>query len=159
MFVASVRTLSGYSERHHIVPRCLGGDDAHSNIVHLTPEEHYVAHLLLVKMTNSDYRLLWAAVLMTGGNDNQGKRYNNKIHGWLRREFREMVRVSQTGRKHSESARKKMSTTRRGLKRGPRTAEFKAHMSVVMSGRKRSPEHCLALSIAKTGIKRPPRSE
>ena len=33
-----------YFERHHVTPRCLGGDDSDSNLVLLTPEEHYVCH-------------------------------------------------------------------------------------------------------------------
>jgi hypothetical protein len=36
------RTLSEYTERHHIVPRCMGGTDDAQNIVRLTAEEHYV---------------------------------------------------------------------------------------------------------------------
>jgi hypothetical protein len=37
-------------ERHHVIPKCMGGDNSPANIVALTPEEHYVAHQLLVKM-------------------------------------------------------------------------------------------------------------
>ena len=44
------RILEGYSEKHHIVPRCLGGTDEVTNLVSLTPEEHYLCHLLLVKI-------------------------------------------------------------------------------------------------------------
>jgi hypothetical protein len=50
-------------EKHHIVPKCLGGTDDESNIVCLTMREHYVAHLLLTKMgtdENSRIRLHWA---------------------------------------------------------------------------------------------------
>ena len=44
------RILEGYSEKHHIVPRCLGGTDEATNLVSLTPEEHYLCHLILVKI-------------------------------------------------------------------------------------------------------------
>lgn len=44
------RILDGYKERHRVKPRCLGGDDVQENLVYLTPEEHYVAHQLLVKI-------------------------------------------------------------------------------------------------------------
>ena len=37
-----------YTERHHIIPRCLGGCDADWNVVDLLPEEHYQCHKLLV---------------------------------------------------------------------------------------------------------------
>jgi hypothetical protein len=41
------RAPGGYSERHHIKPRCMGGDDSPANLIRLSPEDHYFAHLLL----------------------------------------------------------------------------------------------------------------
>lgn len=76
------RVTNGYVERHHILPRCLGGTDDKSNIVELTPEEHYVAHQLLVKIHPNHYGLIWAAIQMTAHPN--GKR-SNKVYGWLRR--------------------------------------------------------------------------
>lgn len=38
-----------YSERHHIIPRCMGGLNTTENLVYLTAREHFVAHLLLYK--------------------------------------------------------------------------------------------------------------
>lgn len=40
-----------YCERHHILPRSLGGTDDLDNIVSLTAREHFVCHLLLTKFT------------------------------------------------------------------------------------------------------------
>jgi len=37
-------------DRHHIIPECFGGGRG-SNLVLLTRREHYVAHLLLIRMT------------------------------------------------------------------------------------------------------------
>lgn len=37
-------------ERHHILPKALGGSNAKSNIVVLTPREHCLAHMLLARM-------------------------------------------------------------------------------------------------------------
>lgn len=42
---------SGYSEKHHIVPKALGGGNDAANIVRLTFREHFVAHWLLTKFT------------------------------------------------------------------------------------------------------------
>ena len=36
-------------EKHHIVPKSMGGTDAKSNLAILTPREHALAHLLLVR--------------------------------------------------------------------------------------------------------------
>ena len=38
-----------YVERHHIIPKCLGGSNDKSNIVIFTGRQHYIAHLLLLK--------------------------------------------------------------------------------------------------------------
>lgn len=46
--------LSGYSERHHIIPKSLGGSNDPTNLVALTAREHFICHLLLVKMTEGD---------------------------------------------------------------------------------------------------------
>ena len=39
-----------YCETHHILPKCLGGTNTDDNLINLTAREHYVAHLLLVKI-------------------------------------------------------------------------------------------------------------
>lgn len=44
------RVPSGYFERHHIVPRSLGGSNEGENLIDLSPEDHYFAHLLLAKI-------------------------------------------------------------------------------------------------------------
>lgn len=53
----------GYVERHHIIPRCFGGSDEPENIVCLTAREHYVAHYLLIKMTDGDNKRKMAFAL------------------------------------------------------------------------------------------------
>ena len=50
---AATRQISGYSERHHIVPRCMGGCDNPTNLVALTAREHYIVHWLLWKIYRS----------------------------------------------------------------------------------------------------------
>ncbi len=36
-----------YVEKHHILPKCMGGDNSKDNLVFLTAQEHYEAHRLL----------------------------------------------------------------------------------------------------------------
>lgn len=57
-------TPCGYVERHHVVPRCVGGDDDQSNIVALTAREHFLAHMLLWKMYPDKRGLVYAASMM-----------------------------------------------------------------------------------------------
>jgi hypothetical protein len=59
------RAPDGYSERHHIVPRTLGGADEPDNLIDLTAEDHFFAHLLLAKIHGGK---LWAPIaFMVGG--------------------------------------------------------------------------------------------
>ncbi len=51
-------------ESHHIIPRSLGGTNAKDNLIVLTAREHFIAHLLLWKMStgNAKYKManaLW----------------------------------------------------------------------------------------------------
>lgn len=85
------RHLTGYVEIHHIIPRCLGGGDDSNNLVRLTPEEHYTAHLLLSKIYPDNSKLIYAAHMMVTG------RASNKLYGWLRRRYAKVCSESQTG--------------------------------------------------------------
>ena len=40
------------TEKHHIIPKCLGGNNSKDNIALLTAREHFICHLLLPKMTS-----------------------------------------------------------------------------------------------------------
>ncbi len=42
-----------YYENHHITPKALGGDNSKENLVKLTAREHFICHLLLVKMVKT----------------------------------------------------------------------------------------------------------
>ena len=68
-------TRMGILEKHHIIPRCLGGSDRKENIVSLTPREHFVAHMLLSKMFvgKEKMRMNFALHMMLA--DNSGNRY------------------------------------------------------------------------------------
>ncbi len=90
------RSLSGYKERHHIVPKCLGGSDKSDNLVDLTAEEHYIAHQLLVKIHPKNHSLVRAAQMMIPN------RRSNKLYGWLRKRFSVVQSISQTGHKNSQ---------------------------------------------------------
>lgn len=50
------RTRPWQYQNHHIVPQCLGGDNTNSNLVLLTPREHYICHLLLTRMVTGHDR-------------------------------------------------------------------------------------------------------
>jgi len=61
---AKNRNLVGYSEKHHVIPRCLGGTNDKSNIVSLTGKEHYLVHLLLIYIYPEEKKLIYAFWMM-----------------------------------------------------------------------------------------------
>lgn len=95
-----LRKLDCYVERHHIVPRCMSGLDDESNLVELTPEEHYVAHQLLVKIYPHNHKLARAAHMMTVGSSIVLR--SNKLYGWVRRKLAEAQSASQSGEGNSQ---------------------------------------------------------
>lgn len=62
-FIASRREresfIVGYSEKHHILPRALGGGNEKSNMIRLTPDDHIHAHILLARIYGG---MMWSAV-------------------------------------------------------------------------------------------------
>jgi hypothetical protein len=87
---------SEYFERHHIVPRCMDGGDDPENIIPLTPEDHFFAHLCLAKAYRS--RSLWAAVwIMVHDRKHDGK---NKSWANLRNEYGFLQRRRLSGVNH-----------------------------------------------------------
>lgn len=90
------RKLDCYVETHHIIPRCMNGSDDIDNLVELTPEEHYLAHQLLVKIYPDNYSLVKAAQMMIPN------RPSNKMYGWLRRRFSKVQSISQSGEGNSQ---------------------------------------------------------
>lgn len=43
------RIQVGYTEKHHVIPKSLGGRNGH-NLVRLTVREHFICHWLLIRM-------------------------------------------------------------------------------------------------------------
>ncbi len=84
---ARERSVDGYTESHHVVPRCMGGTDDPQNLVRLTPDEHYTAHLLLMKMFPENGALTRAAVMMCADSPTTPRK--NKAYGWVKRRLSE----------------------------------------------------------------------
>jgi len=74
-------------EDHHIIPKCMNGTDAPGNIISLSPEEHFVAHQLLVKIYPGNKKLISALSMMCCKSP-KNKR-NNKWYGRIRKQFAE----------------------------------------------------------------------
>ena len=141
---------------HHVIPLCMGGSDDEENIVALTPEEHYVAHQLLVRIYPDNDKLVFAAAMM-------GKtRPSNKVYGWLKRRFSESMSKVHTGRKNTPETIAKMrasAKTRKTPIRKPHSPETIEKMRLAKLGKK-CPQHVIdKIAATKTGMKYGPQSE
>lgn len=151
--------VSSYTEVHHILPRCIGGNDNASNLVVLTPEEHYVAHLLLMKMHPDNTTLVYAAFMMT-----VGKHRNNKLYGWLKRKrFEKPMPLSTRLKIKEKRALQVMSPRSEETKqkmRGPNPKKARKGELNGFYGKKHSAETLaiLAVKCPNPGLKRGPET-
>ena len=92
---AQNRNLVGYTERHHVIPRSLGGSDTADNLVDLTAREHFICHWLLVKMNTGEHRakMVYALRMMRAEKSGQF-RYNTKltsrVYESIKQEYRQI---------------------------------------------------------------------
>ncbi len=92
-----------YFERHHILPRSLGGGDDEQNLIDLTPEDHFFAHLLLARIHGG---YMWSALFLMSG-DRWGAKKGvglKSAYGLARREWSEFARTIE-GKKGADNAR------------------------------------------------------
>lgn len=116
---AQNRTLTTYIEKHHIIPKCLGGINEKENIVELTAREHYLCHSLLCEIYSNNISLKRAHWLMANKPANKFQKRKYKIssreYNRLREEFSKInskyLKGNKywVGRKHTDETKKKMS--------------------------------------------------
>lgn len=141
------RSLSGYSERHHIIPRCMGGSDEAKNLVRLTPEEHFIAHLLLIKIHPGARGLIYSirALMMCGRT--KGRSLNKEV-GWVRR-----LMAKATGDAKRGIPRDAETKRKNGLAHKGRTlpASQRAAIAAALKGKTKTAEHSAKVAAALTG--------
>jgi hypothetical protein len=54
------RELHCYKEKHHIIPKCIGGTNDKLNLVNLTAREHFICHWLLVRIFPDNHKIIYA---------------------------------------------------------------------------------------------------
>lgn len=91
-----------YYEKHHIVPRCIGGTDDPENIVSLLASEHRFAHLCLVRIYPGRPGLVNAAAMMNKCKSVTQVRSKSKEYQWLRKRHRDSMSFFQSGEKNSQ---------------------------------------------------------
>ena len=108
---AQNRTISGYVEKHHIIPKSFGGSNKKENLVVLTAREHYVCHLLLTKMVSGKYRakMIFALSLIKSK-----VKHNSRLYESLKIEGNKARSIYMTNRIVSIESRTKLSSSRKG---------------------------------------------
>ena len=101
-----------YLEKHHILPKCLGGTDDAENIVKMDAASHLEAHILLLKLNPDNLNLLLAVNSMLMASKFTKERSNeidiNNIDLIKYSEIREKLSLLQKGKYLSEDHRQKL---------------------------------------------------
>lgn len=118
---AKTRVISSYTEKHHIIPRSIGGSNTKENLVALTAREHFVCHLLLTKMTHGqDKKKMGSAVFYLTGKGKANR--NNRI------------KASRLYENLKIELSLSVSEQKRGCKQPPRSEQARINYSKSKSG-------------------------
>jgi hypothetical protein len=149
-----------YFEKHHVVPRAVGGGNEKENLVLLSGKEHYVAHHLLARMhpqIKALQRAFWAMCHIRG--EKRSYRVTSAVYEAARKEFSagigEVFSKARSGVPLSYERRVRLSEALKGNQHtlGYRhSADSRKKISDAGLGRKRSKE-----SIAQSVANRPER--
>lgn len=145
----------GYVERHHVVPRSMGGKDTSDNLVWLTAREHFVAHVLLAKMHGGSQ---WFAVMMFAAGEK--RTINSRLYEAAKKHHAVWMAENYSGRKLPEKHRAAISKAMKGntntkgslLSAAHRAAISKSlHGNTNNAGRKASAETRAKMAAARRG--------
>jgi hypothetical protein len=120
---AKVRVLPRdvYTEKHHIIPQSLGGDNSIYNLVRLTAREHFVCHWLLTKMVDGaeQKKMAYACKMMmhSHGDGQQRYRITSSVYESLKQNLNTILK----NRVFTDSWKEKLkvSAQRRAQNEGP----------------------------------------
>lgn len=161
-----------YYEKHHIIPRCMGGNNSEENLVNLTAKEHYIIHRLLTKIYPSHIGLNYAFWMMcTRGKYKPSLRAYEEGKILAASTFRKRVGTKEAikkmkkskkgqkswlGKKHSEDSKIKQSNSAKDRKTTIKgETERRRGISKSNKGKKKSPEHVENIRKAKLGSNNP----
>jgi hypothetical protein len=158
---ASNRTLQGYREKHHVIPRCMGGVDTADNLVELTAREHFIIHKLLVEIYPTESKLVYAYWMMSRNvsNSNYKREYrvSSRDYEYARKLFSEVSSKHQKGKRLTDEHKKALSiaaATRKTRSPIKHSDETKHKLSVLWKGTTRSIEDRQKISAGQLGKKR-----
>lgn len=150
-----------YHERHHIVPKCMGGTNDEDNLIDLFAREHFIAHQLLAEENPDNLSLVYAYGCMAWAENSNQERY--RISPEEYEQARISLSMAMKGKPKSAEHKAKLSERKKGqpfpveattkaaeMRRGiSLTEEHKKHISEALKGRTLSDEHKRNISKAK----------
>jgi hypothetical protein len=142
---------SGY-ERHHILPKSLGGTDEISNLTYITAREHFICHWLLTKIYptgEEHWKMLNALRMMRAENKNQ-QRYQTKItsrvYAKLKEEYAQLHRERYSGennpfygKSHTDAVIERIREANTGDGNAMKREDEREKMRRLKLGKKREP--------------------
>lgn len=160
-----------YTEKHHVIPKSLGGSNEPANLVRLTAREHFVCHLLLPKMlTGINKRNMTFAIWSMLNRDHSKQRSRHKVNSHtyqkLKTQIAKAISESNSGRKRSKEFCELISKLKKGITNPKLSGENhytkkddyvskRSGSNHYLYGKSQSPESNLARSKALIGIVRP----
>lgn len=134
---AKERVLKGYTEKHHIIPKSIGGSNDPTNIAILTAREHFICHYLLTKMVDNHFK----------------KKMFNALNKMRQSKYTQR-RIKMNSRQF-EYLRKGLSENNKGPNNPmfgkSHTDDVKKRLSEIHSGKSLSPEHIARIKESNTG--------
>jgi hypothetical protein len=167
---AKNRTIEGYTESHHVIPRSLGGSDDADNLVDLTAREHFICHWLLTKIYTGESRakMIYALNGMKR-NGQHTERYETKItsrvYENLKKEFAVIHSATMKGRDPWNRGYKEdrpdvlENVKQAALKRKPQSKESREKQAQKTRGQKRTEEQRENISKSLKGKLRGPMAD
>lgn len=104
--ILSKPDTTGYTEKHHILPKSMGGSDSKTNLIQITSRKHFLAHYLLTKCvkqkTPSWYSMVKAFNMMNIAGKHQQRYINSRLYESNKKHARAAMSISQTGENNSQ---------------------------------------------------------
>jgi len=102
-------------EKHHIIPKSMGGSDKKSNIAILTPREHALAHLLLVKFLTgkNKAKMIFALKTMIGYRNKKRNQLTPQQYESLRKNYQMYCQDAEYRKMRSEITKSQWTPERR----------------------------------------------
>lgn len=122
-----------YHERHHIMPKSVGGGNEEENLIDLYAREHFIAHRLLALENSENEKLVYAYAMMAFPKNCNQNRYE------ITPEEYETARIILSNTPKSAEHRRKIGEANKGKKRSEETRQKikKAHQNPSEETRKK----------------------